>query len=327
MISFMREISPEELGEPSHGDPDYDPDLHCTKLRLITPEMQEQERTEEKKRHGQYVDGPVQDAQERLSSLISKNNLRLPCKWFDNDSDAEIVFKAVARAYNVSFNRLGQTTVTASLCRLLDVFWKHRGLRMRNKGDPPRMSHQERRNRHWQAVIDESSVARLFSQRLVRHVTLMLVQAHRNFAKSDGRYNRNSTLNDKIDKVSGWFEENDPEDVKSFEYLHPERQEARAPKAQGMSCMILMAFVPICMVNKAVSLAHNKRKGKRNSRKIKAATLPPWANVRQRRQRHTNTPLSATRLDHTQPPLPVPVPDCEIELPERIRKAKGGRRN
>lgn len=327
MRNILREVSPEELGEPTPGQPGYDADLHCLKLRVITPEMQEQERIEDKKRHGQFVDGPVQDAQERLLSLISKNNLRLPCKWFDNDSDAEIVFKAVARAYNVSFDCLGKTTMTASLCRLLDVVWKHRGLRMRNKGDPPRMSHQERRIRHWQAVIDESSLARLFSQRLVRHVTLMLVQAHLNFAKSVGRCNRNSTLNDKIDKVSGWFGENDPEDVKSFEYLHPERQEAHAPKAQGMSCMILMTSVPICMVNTAVSLAHNKRKGKRNSRKSKAATLPPWANVRQKRQRHTNTPLSATRPDQTQPPLPIPVPDCEIELPERIRKAKGGRRN
>lgn len=134
-------------------------------------------------------------------------------------------------------------------------------------------------------------------------------------------------MNDKIDKVSGWFEENDPEDVKSFEYLHPERQKAHAPRAKGTSCMILMAFVPICVVNKAVSLAHNKRKGNPNSRKSKAATLPPWATVRQKRRRQTNTPLPATRPDQTQPPLPIPVPDREIELPERIRKAEGGRRN
>lgn len=167
-ISFMREISPEELGELASGNPDWDPDLHCMKLRVITPQMQEQERIEEKKRHGQFVDEPVCDPQEILLNVIPRNNLRIPFHsgWFDYDSDAELFYKAVAQINDIDLGRLGRETMGRTLNMFLDVVFKHRGLRMRNKGDPPHMSHQERRNRHWQAVIDESSLARLFSQRL-----------------------------------------------------------------------------------------------------------------------------------------------------------------
>lgn len=106
MPNILRLIAPEELGEPS-GD-DWDPDLHGPKYRVITEEMQEEERVAEKKRNGQFVDEPVQDAQQRLLSLIPKNNLRIPFKWFGNDSDAEIFFKAVARTHDLGVHRVGK---------------------------------------------------------------------------------------------------------------------------------------------------------------------------------------------------------------------------
>jgi hypothetical protein len=177
----------------------------------------------------------VEDAQQRLSLLTQKNNFRVPSKWFDNDIDAEKFAKAVARTHDRSIHRVGRESTRSSLCRLLDAVSKHRGLRIRNKGDPPRMSLRERCDRHWQAVIDDSSLARdLNSQRLVRHVTLTLVSAHFAFGDSTGPMNENNILNDKICKVSEWFAEDDPEDVKAFEALQPKRPHWSAPKLKGM---------------------------------------------------------------------------------------------
>lgn len=223
-------IDPQELGEPHHGAEDHDMDLHCEKYKRTTPEMREQERIAERRRNGLYFDDPVHNAQKRLVDLIPKNNLRIPYKWFFDDGDAEKVFKAAAKAHDIAVYRLSTTSLTRSLSMLLECISRHRGLRMKNKGDSPRMSLQERRNRHWQAVIDESAFARDFSQGLVRHVTLMLVGAHLAFAESKGSWNDNNGLNDKIVKVSEWLEEYDPEDIKSFESSQPERQVVNAPK-------------------------------------------------------------------------------------------------
>lgn len=223
-------LDPRELGEPRYGAEGFDIDHHGPKYLVVTPEMLERERIAERRRNGLYFDDPVHHAQKRSLDLIPKNNLCIPYKWFFEDGDAEKVFKAAARAHDIGVNRLGTTSLTNSLSMLLDVVSKHRGLRMKNKGDPPCMSLQQRRSRHWQAVIDESAFARDFSQGLVRHVTLMLVGAHLAFAESKGSWNRNSGLNDKIVKVSEWFEEYDPEDVRSFESSQPERQKVNAPQ-------------------------------------------------------------------------------------------------
>lgn len=100
--------------------------------------------------------------------------------------------------------------------------------------------------------------------------------------------------------------------------------------------MAFMVPVSICMVNKSASLGKNQRKGNRYSRKRKLATLGPAASARPKRRRQTNTPprpdhtqpaLSPLRTDMTLPPLPVPGPDYEVELPERLTEEKRGKRN
>ncbi|KAG8157683.1 hypothetical protein KVR01_012345 [Diaporthe batatas] len=294
-------LDPRELGEPHYGAEGFDVDLHGPKYKRITPQMQEQERLDERRRNGLYFDEPVHDAQNRLLDLIPKNNLCIPLNWFHFESDAEKVFKAAARTHDVAINRVGTTRLTTCLCMFLGVVSKHRDLRLRGKGDPPHMSLQERRERHWQAVIDESSFARDFSQRLVRHVTLMLVSAHVAFYNLKGPRNKNKELNDKITKVSEWFEENDPEDVRSFEYLEAKRPEVRAVRKKG----------------------NNKRQGNRYSRK--RATGIPGPIVRPNCPRQRYTPLSP-RPSRTLRAPANPPQYGQVELPERLADSKGRKR-
>lgn len=105
MPNILRLIAPEELGERPRETQIGTP---TSMARVITEEMQEEGIIAEKKRNGQFVDEPVQDAQQRLLSLIPKNNLRIPFKWFGNDSDAEIFFKAVARTHDLGVHRVGK---------------------------------------------------------------------------------------------------------------------------------------------------------------------------------------------------------------------------
>lgn len=321
MPNILREITPERLGEHPPGHPDYDPDLDCTKFRVISEKMQEDERTAEKKLHNQFVDEPIKDPESRTMFLIPKTNLRIPYKWFDNVSDAATFIRVVARANNVGVQILGKSATGTSLRMFIDVVWKHRHLRMKKEEDPPRMSLQERRIRHWKAVMEESCIAKHFTLRLVRHVTLMLVGASLDFAKSNATRSKSNDLSGKIEKLCEWFEEYDPEDLKAFKFLQSERKGPRDPKPNGMSRSSSMVQIPTCMVNKTVSLdgPQSRRRGQAPGEekskfishhgKRKADEYDP-PNFRSKRQRLTL------------PPLATPCLGDEIELPERKRRKR-----
>lgn len=207
--------------------------------------MQEEQEIAEKKLHKQFVEEPVQDPEWRAMFLIPKTNLRIPYNWFWYESDAAAFIRAVAKANNVGVHNLGKSTTGTSLRRLMNAVWENRDLRMKKEEDPPRMSLQERRDRHWEAVIDCSSVARGFSLRLVRHVTLMLVGASFDFAKSNGQRNQSNGLSGMVEKLCDWFVENDPEDLKAFECLQPERRQLHGPYENGMSYPSSMTQIPM----------------------------------------------------------------------------------
>lgn len=250
-VTCMREISPEELGEYPEGHPKHDPDLDCKKFRVITVEMQKEEEIAEKKLHNEFVEEPIQEPQKRVWALIPKNNLCIPSKCFDYDSDAAAFIIAVARVNNTAIDYIGKSATGRALCVFLDAVLEHRHLRMKKEEDPPNMTLQERRIRHWKAVIAESCVARDFTLRLVRHVTLMLVGASSDFARRNGQRNRSRDLGDKIEKLRDWFEENDPADLRAFELLQPKRQAPHPSEGNGMSCVFIVP-IPVCMVNMAV---------------------------------------------------------------------------
>lgn len=237
-------LTPEEANDIPAGHPGYDPDLHCDKYRVISVEKQKQQRLADKKLHNEFVDEPVQEPQRRVWMLIPKTNLCIPIKWFDYDDDAAAFIKALARVTNKAVDCVGRTSMGFTLCVFMDSVMRNRHLRMKKEDDPPHMSLQERRVRHWQAVISESSFARDFTVRLVRHVTLMLVGASYDFAGQNGQRGKGGDLDGKVEKLRDWFMENDPGDLKAFEYLQPKRLKPNAPNAHGMSCMILVDSLP-----------------------------------------------------------------------------------
>lgn len=247
-MGWYREITPERLGEPALGQEGHDPDLHCMKLEFISPQMQKEEMIAQQKLNKQFVDEPVNEPQTLAVFLIPKTNLRIPFNWFDYDSDAAAFIKGVARCQNVGVHTLGKSRMGTSLCIFLDTVWRHRHLRMKSENDPPSMGLQERRIRHWKAIIDESSLARGFTLRLVRHVILMLVGACFDFARSNGRRIPSSALGDKIEKLCYWFKENDPADLKAFEDFQPERRKLPRPRGDGMSRVFFIVHAPICML-------------------------------------------------------------------------------
>lgn len=321
MSNFMRAISPEELGEYPEGHPKHDPDYDCMKFRVITVEMQKAEAIAEKKLYNEFVDEPVQEPQKLAWASIPKNNLCIPFKWFDYDSDAAAFIKAIARANNVGVHCFGRTTTGSSLCSFLDAVLEHRHLRMKKEEDPPNMTLQERRIRHWKAVIAESCVARDFTLRLVRHVTLMLVGASSDFARQNGKRNKSHDLGDRIEKLRDWFEENDPADLSAFELLQPKRQAPHPPKGNGMSCVFFIVPIPVCLVNRATSSGCSRSKGKemregnRNSRKRKADSGLPHESIQPKRQRQMGRALPTQRLGD------------EIKPPRRIAHGKRGNRD
>lgn len=317
MPNILREITPERVGDYPWGHPEHDPDLHCTKFLVVTEDMQEEEKIAEKKLYKQFVDEPIHGPDWRTMFLIPKTNLRIPHKWFDYDSDAAAFIRAVARANNVGVHTLGKSTTGNSLCMFIDVVWKYRHLRMKKEEDPPRMSLQERRIRHWKAVMDESSIATLFTLRLVRHVTFMLVGASLDFAKSNAKRGKSNDLSGKIEKMCDWFQENDADDLNSFEFLQPQRQKLHHPDANGMSYLLHLVHIITCIVNKTASLAGSqpRRRGWAPG-KEKSKYIP---NHRKRKAETYDPPdFQSKRQRQTLPPLAIPVPGEEIELPERI---------
>ncbi|KAK7700355.1 hypothetical protein SLS64_010963 [Diaporthe eres] len=299
MIPFMRAISPEALGEYPEGHPKHDPDYDCQKFLVITVEMQKEEEIAEKKLYNQFVEEPVQEPQKRVWISIPKTNLCIPHKWFDYDSDAAAFIKAVAKANNVGVHGFGRTTTGTSLCSFLNAVLEHRHLRMKKEEDPPNMTLQQRRVRHWKAVIAESCVARDFTLRLVRHVTLMLVGASFDFARQNGQRNKSRDMGDKIEKLREWFEENDLEDLRAFELLQPKRQAPHPLKRNVWP----------------QSNGNEKRKGHRNSRKRKVDPVLPHESIRPKRQRQMGRALPSQRLGD------------EIEPPRRIAEGKRGKRD
>lgn len=323
MANFMVAIPPEELGEYPEGHPKHDPDYDCMKLRVITVEMQKAEEIAEKRLYNEFVDEPVQEPQKRVWATIPKNNLCIPFKWFDYESDAAVFAIAVARVNNVAVDCFGKPSMCRSLCSFLDSVLQHRHLRMKKEDDPLNMTLQDRRIRHWKAVIAESCVARDFTLRLVRHVTLMLVGASFDFARQNGQRSQSSNLSGKIEKLREWFEENDREDLEAFECLQPKRMELKGFKANGMSHMFFTCIAPlaVCLINKAASSGpqsngNEKRKGHHNSRKRKADTLHAHESVRPKRQYQMRQP----------PPPPPKRLDEGIKHPRRIAQGKGGQR-
>lgn len=286
--------------------------------------MQEEQEIAEKKLHNLFVDEPVEDAQKRVWTAIPKTNLCIPVKWFDYDSDAEDFIKAVARANNIAVHCFGRTTASRSLCMLLDVVSRNLPLRMKKEEDPPSMTLQDRRIRHWKAIIEQSSIARYLNVRLVRYVTLMLVGASSDFAWQNGIRGRTSDLGGRIEKLRDWFEENDPEDLKAFEFLQPKRMPPQDPTAKGMPCMFLTFALFVYLINKTLPpLAwpqprHNEKYQNRNSRKRKAeAFLHPSENVRSKRQHQMHLP-------RPQPAPPAPQRFYDAYRP--ARRVQGGER-
>lgn len=354
-VGYYVEVPPEELGELPWGHPDHHPDLHCTKYRFISPKMQEEQEIAEKKLYKQFVEEPVQDPEWRAMFLIPKTNLRIPYNWFWHSSDAAAFIRAVAKANNVGVHTLGKSTMGTSLLRLMNVVWERRDLRMKQEEDPPRMSLQERRDRHWEAVTDGSSVVRGFSLRLIRHVTLMLVGASFDFAKSNGRRSQGKDLSGIVEKLRDWFEENDPEDLKAFEYLQPERQQL---PDDGMSCPSFMAQVLMCMVNKTVQLVgfqpqrrgwapgYEKGPGNPGNRKRTAGNYRPSFDLERKADTYRPPPDPERKTDTYRPAYGCkrkadiyhPTSDFrskrqrqarlddDIEPPKRISEGKRGKR-
>lgn len=321
MFPFMRAITPEALGEYPEGHPEHDPDYDCQKFRVITVAMQKEEKIAEKKLHNEFVEEHVQEPQKRVLESIPKSNLCVPYKWFDYDSDAVVFVIAIARVNNMAVDCFGKSATGRALCIFLDAVLEHRHLRMKKEEDPPNMTLQDRRIRHWKAVIAESCVARDFTLRLVRHVTLMLVGASFDFARQNGQRNKSRDLGDRIEKLRDWFEENDPGDLRAFEVLQPKRQAPHLPKRNGMSCVFFIVPIPVCLVNKAASSAcprsegKEMREGNRDSRKRKAAPVLPHETIQPKRQRQMGRALPTQRLGD------------EIEPPRRIAQGKRGKRD
>lgn len=197
--------------------------------------MQEQQRLADKKLHNMFVDEPVQDAQRRVWASIPKTNLCIPFNWFDYETDAAAFLTAVAKANNVAAHCVGRMTMGGSLCLLMDSVMKHRHLRMKKDDDPPQMSLQDRRFRHWKAVIDNCCIVKGLTVRLVRHVTLMLVGASFDFARQNRQRTQGGGLDGKIEKLRDWFMENDLSDLRAFEFLQRERRKPHSHYANGMS--------------------------------------------------------------------------------------------
>ncbi|KAG6358054.1 hypothetical protein INS49_013938 [Diaporthe citri] len=196
MPNLMREIDPGELGEYPEGHPKHDPGYDCKKFRVITVEMQKAELIAEKKLYNEFVEEPVQEPQKRVWALIPKNNLCIPFKWFDYESDAAVFVLAVARVNNMAIGCAGKSATGRALCSFLDSVLEHCHLRMKKEEDPPNMTLQERRIQTSPCVFSRD-------------------------------------LGVKIEKLRDWFEENDPADLRAFELLQPKRQAPHPPKGNG----------------------------------------------------------------------------------------------
>ncbi|KAK2609663.1 hypothetical protein N8I77_003154 [Diaporthe amygdali] len=238
----MTPIPPEELDEKGPGHPNWDPDLECAKLRVISIKKQEQEQIAEKKRNNEYTDEPVIEPQKRALKLIPKQDLLLPSRWFDNDEDAEAFIIAACKGNNAAVDALGRTRTSNALLQFLRTVYGLRGQRKENKEDAsPRLSLQELRDRHWQAVVEESSFARDFSPHLARHVTLMLLGANRPFKEHEKFLDGSTDLLTIIDKLLQWFEQNDAAELDEFDALHPEPKQLYA-KRNGTSPIPFKVF-------------------------------------------------------------------------------------
>lgn len=167
-------VPPEECGDLPPGHPEWDPDHHCPKYRMVTVEMQKEWIEAEKKANNLFVeDEPVLDPQMKALTMIPTLDLIPPNGWwFDNKQDAKAFVTAVARVSNVSVNVVGRTSGGGRLYRfILKVLECCRVRKEKEEGSRP-LSLQERRDRHWRAVIKESPIARDFSPELVSHITL-----------------------------------------------------------------------------------------------------------------------------------------------------------
>lgn len=314
MVGFLRPVTPARLGEPALGEDGYDPDLHCQKFYFISDEMQKEEEIAEKKLNKQFVEEPIKDPEWRAMFLIPKTNLRIPVNWFDYASDAAAFIRAAAKCNDVGVYSLGKAATGTTLCIFMDVAWKHRHLRVKKEEDPPCMSLQERRTRYWKAIIHESSLARDFTLRLVRHVTFMLVGASFDFAKSNGQRSSSSTLSGKVERLRDWFEENDPADLEAFECLQPERRKLHRPYANSMCYLSPTVTIPMRLANRAASLVgpqpqrrswapcEKKGKGKCDSRKRKIDTYRPSPDCKRRVDTYRPSSDSRREVDTYRPP-------------------------
>lgn len=165
---------PENVGDLPPGHPDWDPDLHCPKYRVISVQMQKDERDAEKRRNNQFMDDePICEPQKKALTIIPTLDLIPPNGfWFDSDKDAEAFIKAVARVSDRSVDVVGKTSAGTRLYSFLDKVFMLKGVRKEKQKGALDVSLQERRDRHWRAVIKESPLARDFTPELVSHVTL-----------------------------------------------------------------------------------------------------------------------------------------------------------
>lgn len=167
-------MTPEEANDIAPGRPGYDPDLHCPKYRVISVQMQLDAIEADKKHHGLFLEEePVSEPQKRAVMMIPTLDLIPPHKyWFDSDKDAETFIKAVARVSDVSVHIVGRTSTGGRLYQFLNKVADYRYVREEKEEGSPPLSLQERRRKHWCAVIKEAPLARDFSPELVSHITL-----------------------------------------------------------------------------------------------------------------------------------------------------------
>lgn len=165
---------PENCGDLPTGHPNWDPDLHCPKYRVISAEMQKEAKKEEKRSYKEFVDDePIYEPQKKALGMIPTLDLIPPNGfWFDSDKDAEAFITAVARVSDVSVDIVNRKITGRRLYQFLNKVSMLRGEREETKKGAPDVSLQERRDRHWRAVIKEAPLARDFTPELVSHVTL-----------------------------------------------------------------------------------------------------------------------------------------------------------
>lgn len=211
----LSEDSIEAKGGSGDADIDFEEDP--------TGGQVEEDHIAEKKRDNQNVEGQcVIEPQKRALAIIQTPDHDPPTRWFDNDTDAAAFVTAVGKANDVAANVVGERNTSRVLYRFLSTVFELRYLRKEEKDEEfPRLSLQERRNRHLQAVIEASAFARDFGPHLARHVTLMLLCTRRSLKKPQKGPNGSSDVSEMIDKLLLWFEQNDAADMDHFERLHP----------------------------------------------------------------------------------------------------------